>query len=174
VVGITGSWNYQQETTASLRLHETMRIGPYELTFEDTFSRKLRNAEQFGAVLTVRKGNRIVTTLRPARNFYPPPQEPSTEVDIRSTLAEDLYLIFLGFDPETGVGLFKALINPLVNWIWLGGLVIILGAHFAVLPDRRRERAWRAAEEILHKLESSGGRKAQAAAARILEGESIG
>lgn len=173
VFGVAGSWNYQVERTASLRRGESMQIGRYALTFTDTFSRRLRNADQFGAALTVRSGDRVVGTLHPARNFYPPPQQPSTEVDIRSTLVEDLYLILLQYDPQTGVALFKALVNPLVNWIWIGGIVVIFGAHFAVLPDRRRERAWKTAEAMMVRPAASGG-AVPVAAIRAAEGESRG
>ncbi|MBI4161790.1 MAG: hypothetical protein HY509_05010, partial [Acidobacteria bacterium] len=173
VFGVAGSWNYRREATASLRRGEIMGIGGYELTFRDTFSRGIRNADQFGAVVDVRRGGRNLGPLYPARNFYPPPQEPSTEVDIRSTLAEDLYLIFLEFDPRTGIALFKAFVNPLVSWIWIGGIVVILGAHFAVLPDRRRERAWQTAESVLPDRPDRPGRRPIPATAAV-EGEGGG
>ncbi len=171
--GFTGSWNYQLEETASLKRGESMQIGSYKLIFNDTFSRKLRNAEQFGTVLSVWKGGKPIDTLYPARNFYPPPQTPSTEVDIRSTLVEDLYVIFLEFDPQTGIAIFKAFVNPLVIWIWIGGLVVIIGALFSVLPDRRRNRVPLAAE----RLSSASGKTEPTdlrVAARVVEGETHG
>ena len=60
-----------------------------------------------------------------------------TEVAIRSTLLEDLYVILIGWD-EDGTTAFKVLVNPLVNWIWIGGVVFVLGGLIAFWPDRRR------------------------------------
>jgi cytochrome c-type biogenesis protein CcmF len=78
---------------------------------------------------------------------------PSTEVGIYrslsplapSRLGEDLYVIPLGVDPFTGQANFRVFVNPMVNLIWLGGLVFFVGTHLAVLPDRRERRRLEAA-----------------------------
>jgi len=63
-------------------------------------------------------------------------------------LREDLYVILIAYDPRTDTATFKAYVNPLVSWIWLGGLMLILGTHVAVLPDRRE----RVAAEVFMRL----------------------
>ncbi len=81
---------------------------------------------------------------------------PSTEVGIHaslsplspSTLGEDFYVIPLSVDPATGQTNFRVFINPMVNFIWLGGLIFVLGAHLSVLPDRRERRRLEAALEL--------------------------
>jgi cytochrome c-type biogenesis protein CcmF len=60
-----------------------------------------------------------------------------TEVAIRSTLLEDLYVILIGWE-EDGTTAFKVLVNPLVSWIWIGGGVLILGGLFAFWPGRQK------------------------------------
>ncbi|HKQ60553.1 MAG TPA: heme lyase CcmF/NrfE family subunit [Candidatus Polarisedimenticolaceae bacterium] len=73
---------------------------------------------------------------------------PSTEVGIHSSLSllaparfgEDFYVIPLGVDPGTGQANFRVFVNPMVNFIWLGGLVFVIGAHVAVLPDPRERK----------------------------------
>ena len=49
-------------------------------------------------------------------------------------------MIPLFVDPWTGQANFRVFINPLVNFIWLGGLILVVGAHLAVLPDRRERK----------------------------------
>ncbi len=78
---------------------------------------------------------------------------PSTEVGILASLSpfapsrlgEDFYVTPLFVDPETGTANFRIFVNPMVNFIWLGGLILVLGAHLAVLPDSRERRRLEAA-----------------------------
>ena len=139
-VGITGSSFFRQETTASIRRGESMSAGRYSLRLDDTLSSSDAHADRFAAVMSVWESGRQVATIRPGRNFYKAFNQPSTEVDIYSTLREDLYLILIDFDPQTGRATFKSYVNPLVNWIWIGWMVIFVGTQVAVWPDRR-ERA---------------------------------
>ena len=44
-------------------------------------------------------------------------------------------------NPESGGYTFKAYLNPLISWIWIGGFVVILGTHIAVLPEFKRQRS---------------------------------
>ena len=104
---------------------------------EDIERRDTPNFEFHGAILSVFRGDRKVGTLVPGQNFYKAGQDPSTEVDIRHSLSDDLYLIFLGFDPQEGRVMLKAYLNPLINWMWIGGGVLLLGSLFAMLPDLR-------------------------------------
>ena len=156
-VGVTGSAVFQSEAQQALRRGESMRLGPYELQYVDTSSYATPNVEVFAAQVQVRRDGRDVGTLRPERNFYLHWDQPSSEIGLYSTLREDLYLILIAYDPGTDTATFKAYLNPLVNWIWLGGFMLILGTHVAVLPDRRE----RAALDAVARLEE------QAVAARV-------
>jgi len=151
VIGVTGSSAFKQEATAALRRGETFSIGRFSLRLEDMESQDTPNHEFLGARLAVLDTGRWVGTLTPGQNFYKAGQDPSSEVDIRSTLQEDLYLIMIGFDPQEGRATLKAYLNPLINWIWIGGAVLILGSGFAMLPDLRQRR--RAAEARLQELQ---------------------
>ena len=140
LMGVVGSSFFRQEATFSLRRGETARTGPYTVKFQDTSSSSDDHMDRFTAVLGISRDDREVAVLRPGRNFYKSFNQPSTEVDIYSTLREDLYLILIDFDPNTGLATFKSYLNPLVNWIWIGWVVVFLGTHVAVWPDPR-ERA---------------------------------
>jgi cytochrome c-type biogenesis protein CcmF len=139
-VGVVGSSFFRQEATFSIRRGQSAPAGRYQLAFEDTTSSSSPHADEFSAVMGVFRDGRRLATIRPGRNFYKAFNQPSTEVDIYSTLREDLYLILIDFDPQSGLATFKYYLNPLVNWIWIGWMVVFAGAHLAVWPDRR-ERA---------------------------------
>jgi cytochrome c-type biogenesis protein CcmF len=58
-------------------------------------------------------------------------------VAIYSTLREDLYVVYAGLDPEANLPVIHAFLNPLVKWIWLGGVWVVLGTLLALVPNRR-------------------------------------
>jgi len=151
VIGITGSTAFKRDATASLKRGESFAVGPYSMRFEDMESHDHPNQEFMGARLAVFREGRPAGTLVPGQNFYKTGQDPSTEVDILHTLREDLYLILIGFDPQEGRATLKAYLNPLINWIWIGGAVVILGSWLAMLPDLRERR--RGAEARLREAE---------------------
>ena len=70
-------------------------------------------------------------------------QQPMTIPDKRSTLTNDLYVILAGWEGNGETATFKAYINPLINWLWIGGFVFILGTIVAAwsTPQERQERA---------------------------------
>jgi cytochrome c-type biogenesis protein CcmF len=75
--------------------------------------------------------------LYPERRFFQTNEQSGTMVAIYSTLREDLYVVYAGQNPESGAPVIHAFLNPLVKWIWLGGLVVVLGTLVTLLPNRR-------------------------------------
>src|SRR5262249_15184229 len=86
----------------------------------------------------------------PERRSFQRVDNPTTEVAIHSTLlprsvrdlarvGEDVYLVPVSVDERSGAASFKAMVNPFVNWLWLGGLINLLGTARAVLPDWREK-----------------------------------
>jgi cytochrome c-type biogenesis protein CcmF len=67
-------------------------------------------------------------------SFKRPTFEPSTEVGIRSNLQEDLYLVFAGAVDGTEQAVYRININPLVWWVWFGGLVLASGGILTMWP----------------------------------------
>ncbi len=81
---------------------------------------------------------------------------PSTEVAILSSLSprapsrlgEDFYVTPLFVDPATGRANLRVFVNPMVNFIWIGGLIFVLGAHLSVLPDARERQRLAGAQAL--------------------------
>jgi cytochrome c-type biogenesis protein CcmF len=67
-------------------------------------------------------------------SFKRPTFEPSTEVGIRSNLQEDLYIVYAGSVNGTEEAVYRFNINPLVWWVWFGGLVLALGGILTMWP----------------------------------------
>ena len=92
-----------------------------------------------GTLVVSREGN-FVTTLYPERRSYPVAQSTTTESAIRSTLAGDLYASLATPASETatdqGAWTLRILYEPLVNFIWIGSVMLVLGGTLS-LSDRR-------------------------------------
>jgi cytochrome c-type biogenesis protein CcmF len=140
-VGITGSSAFQQEATATLKRGESFSVGHYTMTFADTSSSHDDHKDVLSATLEVRRDGDLVATLNPEKRFYRASDQPTTEVAIYGmtswppNFGDDLYTILVDNDPQSGGYTFKAYLNPLVSWLWLGGFVVIIGTHIAVLPE---------------------------------------
>ncbi len=67
-------------------------------------------------------------------SFGRPTFEPSTEVGIRSDLQEDLYIVFAGSVEGTEEAVYRFTINPLVWWVWFGGVVLVFGGIVTMWP----------------------------------------
>jgi len=89
------------------------------------------------AYLSVFVGGKEIDGLYPAKWAYRRhEQEPTTEVAIRRTPAEDLYAVLGGFDLADQSVTLQLVVNPLVNWIWFGFGIMALGTGIALLPER--------------------------------------
>jgi cytochrome c-type biogenesis protein CcmF len=88
-------------------------------------------------VVEVSKDGKVLGELYPRRDFYYDSQQPMTIPGVRSTLESDLYVILVDWQSISTAGAtFKVFHNPLVNWLWIGSFVLILGMLVAAWPDR--------------------------------------
>jgi cytochrome c biogenesis factor len=85
--------------------------------------------------------------LYPERRFFITSQITQTVVALQSSPLRDLYVVYDGRSPDTGKPEIHAHLNPLVKWIWFGGIVVVLGTGLAMLPNRRAVLVLRAATE---------------------------
>ena len=85
--------------------------------------------------------------LYPERRFFLASQVTETMVAIESSPLHDLYVVYAGRSPDTNRPVIHAYINPLVKWIWFGGIVVVLGTGLALLPNRRMALVLRPASE---------------------------
>ena len=87
--------------------------------------------------------NQLLVNLKLEKRIYfywnsdPEKRQPHSELDIYSTIQKDIYSIFSGYDAQKNIGYFKIMINPLVNWVWIGGVLMVIGSLFAFWPSRR-------------------------------------
>jgi cytochrome c-type biogenesis protein CcmF len=89
----------------------------------------------FADIELERDGARI-GSLHPAKFIYKRmPESPTTEVSLRRSFGEDLYVIVGNIDAETKRATFQVHLNPLVSWIWIGLLVLMVGTTVSLWPE---------------------------------------
>ena len=137
IIGIAMSSLYKVEREATLKPNERLDIGPYAIEFKDLKAGEQPTHILVWANLVVFKGDKPIAELRPGQRFYPNQQSPFASVDARYRWNEDLYTILSTFERDGSSATIKAMINPMIAWIWIGGIVILLGVLVAVLPERR-------------------------------------
>ena len=140
-IGIAGSSAYDTSRSARLAPGQSLKIRDYTLVYRGLRSQNIENAVETRATIDVVRGGKRIAVMHPGKNNYPVEQQISNEVSIRSDwlTGEDLFLITEQVN-RNGTIDFKAIINPLVNLIWLAGVVFLLGSVVTLWPDAREER----------------------------------
>ena len=140
-IGITGSSAFDSVKEAKLTRGESLAIGGYTLVYRSLDERQSANATEVRATLGVRRGDKDLGTLEAGKNAYTIEQQVSNEVGIRSDklTGEDLFVIAEQIDADGSV-YFRVFVKPLVNFIWLAGLVFLLGSVITLWPDGKEQR----------------------------------
>ncbi len=133
-IGVLGSTLYQQETQQTIGLGQTLSIDNYELRY-DNFTEAIANDGRLMQIadVTVLRDGQPVAALRPRIDVYP--QQPMTIAGAHSTLENDFYVLLVGWEQISHTtATFKVYINPLINLVWWGGLILIVGTFIAAWP----------------------------------------
>ena len=140
-IGVAGSSAFDSVAEAKLARGESLAIGGYTLVYRSLAERQSANATEIRATLDVRRGDNNLGTLEAGKNAYTIEQQVSNEVGIRSDklTGEDLFVIAEQIDGDGSV-YFRVFVKPLVNLIWLAGLLFLLGSVITLWPNRREQR----------------------------------
>jgi cytochrome c-type biogenesis protein CcmF len=159
-VGIVASSILRVEKQEPLEIGETLSIAGYVLRYDGVEDHSDEHVEVMRAKLTVfNDSGEEIGLVTPEKRFYRKPEQPTTEVSIRSTLAEDLYVVLGSYDPKTGLGIFQVFVNPMIAWMWIGGWVLVFGTGICMWPSWT-ERLAMAAERQNKEGAPNGARKA--------------
>jgi cytochrome c-type biogenesis protein CcmF len=142
-VGVIGIEVYQTETQGTLRPGESMQLSGYTMTFRQLDEFDVPDGRNVArAVVDIYRGDTFLAELYPRRDYYYQQQQPMTIPGVRSTMEDDVYVLLVDWQPISANGAtFKLYHNPLVNWMWLGSMVFILGTMVAAWPDKDPEPA---------------------------------
>ena len=140
-VAVAISSGLATDRTVTLAPGETATIGAYEITHDRLVIEPLANDARVietraEVTYTGPQNGSLGTALRD----YPNAPTAIATPAVRTSLAEDLYVTLLASDAETQAVTLHLFVNPLVVWIWIGGMIVGGGAVFAIWPERRARR----------------------------------
>jgi cytochrome c-type biogenesis protein CcmF len=140
-IGIAGSSLYGSSHFERLRPGQTISVAGYTLRYLEPSFRRSSNHDELRAVLGVSRGGHRLGIVAAGRNHYHAEAFFQNAVAIRTDWlrAEDLFVIADDFRADGSVGI-KAIVNPLVDLIWLAGVVFLAGSLVALWPDEREQR----------------------------------
>ena len=134
-LGFAGS-GFKLEESALLTPGEQVQIGDYVIRHNALAVTDDGRKQMVTADMTVLRDGVELTKMYPARWFFRKHEDqPTTEVAIRRTLAEDLYIVMPQFDASQQSANVEITVNPLVNWVWLGFGLLAFGTLIALLPE---------------------------------------
>ena len=136
-IGIIGIELFQTETQGRLSPGESVSLAGYTVTFQNLAEFDVADGRNVArAVLSVSKNGKDLGELYPRRDFYYDSQQPMTIPGVRSTIEDDLYIILVNWEQMSSLGAtFKVFHNPLINWLWIGGILLVIGSFIAAWPD---------------------------------------
>lgn len=140
IIGLCGA-AFNQEKEQEMALGDKFQIGHYTLVGQEYTQDDNANYGSEAAILDVYKDGKPLVRLTPEKREFKASNQGTTMVANHSTLAEDLYVIYEGKNPDTGHPIIKVFINPLVAWIWIGVLVVAFGTGIALVPNAAAVKA---------------------------------
>jgi len=143
-IGVVGSSLFDVETEAELLPGEQMSINGYTLTYNELYAEGSETRMIIGTDMDAYKDGRYIGKMEPEYIYDGNYDVWVSEVAIRSTLAEDLYVVLAGWQTiilEDGSEIiqaaFIAKVNPLIVWIWIGGFLFLAGGLTAFWPGKK-------------------------------------
>jgi cytochrome c-type biogenesis protein CcmF len=136
-IGFAGS-AFNRNVEGELALHGKLNLSPYTLECVGFTQESNANYDSEYALLDVYENGAKRFQMSPEKRVYLASGQPQTMVAIHSAVSgNDLYVVYEGTNPDTGQPIIKAILNPLVNWIWLGFALLFWGTVIALVPSQK-------------------------------------
>jgi len=136
-IGIAGG-AFNQAREMEMAKDSSIDIGPYHLVSTGMTQDSKAEYDTSYSVLNVFRSGKFVTQLAPEKRVYfagTDHEQASTIVALHSTAQSDLYTVFEGTNPDSGLPIIKAFLNPLIAWIWIGVVIVVAGTFIALAPN---------------------------------------
>ena len=139
-IGFAGS-AFNQETQAEMNVGDKLPLGRYEFELKELTEDNNANYASGVAVIDVYRDGEFLQKLEPERRLYHASGQGTGIPAIRARLKEDVYLVFAGLATEGQRPVIGAYIKPLVNWIWIGAWMLVMGTLIALVPSKTKRIA---------------------------------
>ena len=134
-LGFAGE-GFKQDEQVLLRPGQQAQVGDFVVRLDAVRVTDDGQKQMITAHTIVFRDGEEVAKMYPAKWFFRKHEDqPTTEVAIRRSFAEDIYLVMPAFNLEEQSASMEIVINPLVNWVWVGFGIMAIGTGIALLPD---------------------------------------
>ncbi len=172
-IGFSGQ-AFTLELERNVNIGDTIEARQYTVRLDNLTSEQTPNFQRTRATISLFDNEILVARMFPERRFYPAGEGQSTsEVAVWSDPVEDLYVNFAGLvenDEGTAfLAVMQVWLNPLVMWVWMGGIVVALGTLIALLPNKRTSPSKKSRQARDETVAESTGRTVEPVAVELRE-----
>ena len=139
MIGFSGAF-FNEEVLENMAPGDSVKLAAYDFKYLTADAIPAQHYGGAKARVALYEHGQPISMLTPEKRMYWLEEQPTSIPAIHSTLSEDLYVILTALE-EDGSATLKIYRNPLVNWIWLGGLVLIVGNFVILWPHPTGRRA---------------------------------
>lgn len=141
-MGVIGDAYFKQETQGTVSQGEVLNIGGYQLQFKELRGYPGSDGrEVVEAVTSLSRNGQPIRELNPRRDYFTVQQQSVTVPGVYSTPGMDFYVLLVGWENDGATATFKIYVNSLINWVWIGGIMMILGTIIATWSNPTRREA---------------------------------
>lgn len=125
-LGIAFSGPYKIESEPTMAMGETVKVGQFEVTFKNLYEGEGAGYIFLEGELEVRKDGKLIGIAAPQRRVYAKwGQMQFAEAAVIPSLGNEFYATLMAVDQQNRA-VFRLSSNPLVNWLWIGGILMCL------------------------------------------------
>lgn len=133
-LGFIGDSYFKVETQGTVPVGETISISDYQLRFDGLLRYPGSDGRDvYEAQTTLFEDGQFIRSIQPRRDYFIVQEQPVSVPGVYATPGKDVYILLIGWDVIDDVqnATFKIYINPLINWVWIGGFIMIIGTIIA-------------------------------------------
>ncbi len=139
-IGVIGTRSYSQERDLVLASGDPASFGGYTFVYEEARQESAADHLSLIGRFTVYRDGAYLVTLQPQLQQYPGSEQNVAVPALRVSLKEDLYVVLSSVSGDGSSATIRVVVDPLVNFLWLGGLVLLAGGAIAVWPSTQLQR----------------------------------
>ncbi len=135
IIGVSLTSNYSIERNVRMAPGDSVTVAGYNFKFQRAYDVNGPNYRGVRTDFAISRHGKQVATVHPEKRLYIPDNSATSKAAIKKNLWLDLYVV-LGEPINNGAWSVRVYYKPFVRWIWVGGLIMVLGGLLA-LSDRR-------------------------------------
>jgi cytochrome c-type biogenesis protein CcmF len=131
-LGFIGDAFFKQETQGTVSQGEVLSVGSYQLQYKELLGYPGSDGRDVvEAVTSLSKDGKVIRELNPRRDYFVVQEQPVSVPGVYSTPGADVYVLLVGWGDKGTSATFKIYVNSMINWVWIGGLLMIIGTIIA-------------------------------------------